>query len=220
MSTLIPSLSALVLVCAAFPTQLIRVASMTMTGASARQRALVEQWGMPVLAAGVAALAWYVAPLPDESLLPQWSLWLVIAVAVGAVGPAWEIGLGYAVALVRRRRVDRVALHGSAPQRTIAVVSVCIVAVAEEVIFRWIGIDLLTSQLGWPVWAAIAVTSIVYGLNHLFYGWPTVGQKMVTGAIYGTLYVVSGHAVLVPVIVHVVHNVVVLTIVPRLGGRV
>ena len=192
---------------------------MALAGAGATQRARMEQWGMPVLAGAMAALAWAVAPLPAANPMPQWSLWLAIAVVLGLAAPLWEIALGYGNALIRRQRVNRVALHGYAPSRFGAVASVCVVAACEELIFRRIGIDLLVSNLAWPVWAAIAITSVFYGLNHLYFGWLTVSQKILTGAVYGALYVISGHALLVPLVAHVVHNIVVLTIVPRWGGR-
>ena len=221
MSTLTPSLSALVLLAAAFPTQLVRVATMAGSGMSPATRRRVEQWGLPALAVVVAVLAWVVvAPLPPDDIVSDRPYWIGIAVVVGIVAPLWEIGIGYGRALLMRRSVTRVALHDRAPWPGIgAVLSVSVVALAEETVFRWLGTELLTGPLAWPLWTAVVVTSVVYGLNHLYYGWFTVAQKTVTGAAYAGLYLVAGHAVVVAAVAHLVHNLVVLLVVPRWGGR-
>lgn len=218
MSAHIPFLSALVLICAAFPTQLVRVAVTAGGGLTTAGRERLERWGLPVAAGAVALLAWWTAPLPGLGPLPASLVWPLIAAAAGLLAPLWEIGLGYAWAFARRRRVARVALHERASVHFGAMASVCLVAVAEELVFRRLGIELLAG-LDRPLWTVVALTSIVYGLNHLYFGWPTVAQKTLTGAAYAGLYIAGGHSLLVPVIAHVVHNLVVLGGARWLGGR-
>lgn len=218
MTAHIPFLSALVLICAAFPTQLVRVAATAGGGLSATGRARLELWGLPFAAGLIAALAWWAAPLPGLGPLPATALWPLIALAAGLLAPLWEIGLGYLWALARRRRVARVALHDKASAHLGAILSMSVVAVAEELVFRRLGVELL-GALAWPLWTIVALTSIVYGLNHLYFGWTTVAQKTLTGAVYAGLYLVGGRSLLVPVIAHVVHNAAILTGARWLGGR-
>jgi len=213
MSAPIPFLSALVLICVAFPTQLFRVAMMAVDVSKAGGR-LLSRVGLAVFCVAVAALAWYVAPV-EPQLLPDVSWWLLGAVAVGAVAPAWEIGLGYLIGWAGRRRPTGFSLHDRSPSGSVAVtLAAVVVAGAEEVIFRGIGLGLLTGPLGWAPVVAIALTSVVYGLNHLYFGWLTVAQKTVTGAVFGVLWLLSG-GLLVPIVAHVAQNLVVLTILPR-----
>jgi membrane protease YdiL (CAAX protease family) len=94
-----------------------------------------------------------------------------------------------------------------------------VIAVAEEVVFRGVGQHLLERVLLWPAVPAIALTAAVYGLNHLYFGNLTVLQKVSTGVLYGALYDLSGRAVLVPVIAHVLQNLVVLLVLPRWLSR-
>ncbi|QSB06865.1 CPBP family intramembrane glutamic endopeptidase [Natronoglycomyces albus] len=227
MSTPILSLSVLVLLCAAFPSQLFRFSGQ----AGSRQQAAgggrssavsVVGWQLvlPIGMLLIAGWAWYLAPLSGDLWMPSAGYWFALAVALGCVVIAVEIGVGALWAKAQRRPVKAVALHGRFADRSaVAVVAVALVAVAEEIIFRGIAIWLLAERLGWLVPAAIVLTAVVYGLNHTYYGWLTVTQKIVTGVFYGVLYVLSGYALLVVVLAHVVQNVAVLTILPRLGVR-
>jgi membrane protease YdiL (CAAX protease family) len=226
MSSRIHYLSSLVLLGSAFPAQLFRI-GLAMAGpgrpgrprASALRRALGQLW-LPGAFLLVAALVWYVAPSAGVLGLPAGWYWYAIAVAAGLVAPALEVATGALVAGLRRQRVGVIRLHerwagGSLP----AVAGAVLVALAEEVIFRGVGLHLLVRELGWPAVAAVALTAVVYGLNHLYFGGLTVLQKAVTGVLYGWLFLASGHSVLVPVIAHVLQNLLVLLVLPRLGGR-
>ncbi|GIG56446.1 hypothetical protein Lfu02_08180 [Longispora fulva] len=197
MTTPTLSLSLLVLVGAACPVQAFRYAG------PARLAAAVT---------GVAGLAWYVAPSTGVLARPHGWWWCLAAVAVGAGAIGVEVGV---VAALRRRRVARVALHGSASR---AVAAAVVTGLAEEVLFRGVAQHLL-GVLGLPAVAAIGAVAVAYGLNHLYFGWDTVAQKVATGLLFGGLYALSGGSVLVPVIAHVTQNVLVLTVLPRLGGR-
>jgi len=219
-------LSVFVLACTAFPSQLFRLTTAGSPGggvASGVTRAGVRRWVahavelVPAVSLSVvAALAWAVAPATGVAAVPDGWWWLAVAVAVGALAPGGEIALGVVAAKAQGARVDRIALHSRAPAASaVAVVGAALVAAAEEVLFRGIGQHLLDVVLGWPAVLAIGLTAVLYGLNHLYFGWLTVGQKVFTGAVFGSLYVLAGLSVLVPVVAHVVQNVVVLTILPR-----
>lgn len=219
-------LSVFVLICTAFPSQLFRL---TMAGAlgggaaSGVARAGVRRWVahavelVPAVSLSVvAALAWAVAPTTGVGAVPGGWWWLSVAVAVGALAPGAEIALGVLAAKAQRARVSRIALHRrTSAASAVAVVGAALVAVAEEVLFRGIGQHLLDVVLGWPAVLAIGLAAVLYGFNHLYFGWLTVGQKVLTGAVFGSLYVLAGQSVLVPVVAHVVQNVVVLVILPR-----
>lgn len=225
-------LSALVLVSSAFPAQAFRLTiSGVLTGAPSAQspprsgaRAALRQcWHHLGLAMGllaVAALVWYVAPASGVLMTPNGFHWLAAAAAVGCLAPAIEFGVGALAVLGRGQKVGRIGLHQlAATGSALAVVGAVGVAVAEEILFRGVGLHLLGQVLGWPIAAAVALTAVVYGLNHLYFGWVTVGQKIVTGVAFGALYELGGHSVLVPVVAHVAQNLVVLTVLPRLAAR-
>lgn len=223
MSTRTHSLSLLVVLSAAFPAQLFRVGlALTAQAASPRRRlwALLRPALLPAALLAVAVLVWYLAPSAGVTTGPSAWWWLAVAVAAGVAAPAWEIGAAAGVAWARGRRIGPVRMHERWPGGTAtALATAVVVAVAEEIIFRGVGITLLVHALGSPVVVAVALTAAVYALNHLYFGWLTVGQKLLTGGVFGALYVLSGESLLVPLLAHVLQNVVVLAVLPRWGVR-
>ena len=206
-------LSALVLLAAAFPSQLARIGMMLAGQPDTRRRprAVVVQLWLPVTLTLVAGLAWELSPVSGLATLPGHWWWYPLAVAVGLAAPWWEVGAAAAPALLRGRRVRRVRLTDRWPiGGGLVLVGALVAAVAEEVIFRGVGLHLLAGPLGWPVAVAVAVTAVVYGLNHLYFGLPAVAQKTLTGVAYGVLYVACGYSVWIPVLAHLTQNLVVL----------
>lgn len=221
MSSHTHSLSVLVLLCAAFPAQLFRVA-LAMVGGGRSSRPAAAWWSLALPGAFVlvAALLWYVAPATGLTRPPESWWWLLPAVAAGLAAPVLELAATYAAARVRGRRVSGVRLHqGWTARGGLALVGALVAGVAEEAIFRGVGLYLLVHPLAVPVVAAVAVTAVGYGLNHLYFGWSTVAQKTLTGVLYGVLFVVSGYSLLVPAVAHLVQNLVVLTVLPRWSAR-
>jgi membrane protease YdiL (CAAX protease family) len=223
MTTHTLSLSVLVLLCAAFPAQIFELANSTGRGGtgtsgSAPRRPGRAAAGPLVVAGALVAMAALVAALaPMRWALPpvDWR-WYAAAVAFGCLAPVLEWAVGAAPVAIRHRRLAGIGLHRLAGARSVwAVLAVVVVAAAEEVLFRGVGLHMLERVLGWPVAAALGVTSVVYGLNHLYFGALTIAQKTVTGVGFGLLYLLGGHNVLVPLVAHALQNVVVLTMLPR-----
>ncbi|MEV0397578.1 CPBP family intramembrane glutamic endopeptidase [Polymorphospora rubra] len=221
MSTPILSLSLLVLVSVAFPGQAFRL---LLTGAGgpprpgavpAAARRFPPEVGFAVALLAVAALAVAVTPAGLVVLTTGDPLWYAVAVVLGLAAPFLEYLLGAGVLLARRQRVGGIGVHervGLGPLRVLAALGI---AVAEEILFRSVALGLLLDPFGLLSPLAIGLTALVYGLNHLYYGWLTVAQKTLTGLWLGALFVLSGHSLLVPLIAHVVQNLVVLVLLPR-----
>ncbi len=206
MSTPTPFLSALVVLSSAFPTQVLPVGSVP-----ARVRLLFVAGAATVM----AGLAWYVAPATGVLRLPAIA-WYGDGILFGLGAPGIEVGLGALWARLRGSRVARIALHQQASVTALGVIAAVVTAIAEEVLFRGVGLHLLETVLHWPALAAVAMSALVYGLNHLWFGGLTVAQKVVSGLGFGALYDLSGHSLLVPLLAHVVQNLLVLLVLPRL----
>lgn len=227
MSTRTLCLSALVLLCAAFPAQAFRLSlsgALGRTGVPGREPRRVDGAvsGQLVFAAAllaVAGLAAGLAPMRWELSSPGGWRWYAIAIGFGCLAPGLEWAAGAAVLALRHRRLPGIAVHRLAGTGSAwAVLAALGVAAAEEVLFRGVGLHLLDRVLSWPAAAALAVTAIVYGLNHLYFGTATVAQKILTGVGFGLLYLLAGQNVLVPLVAHAVQNLVVLLVLPRLAG--
>lgn len=195
-------LSELVALSCAFPVHVARI------GPAPRR------WLVPGLVAVVAGLAWYVAPSSGVlGVAPP--VWYPVAVVVGLALPLLELGIGVLAARARRLPVAGFAVHGS----VVGLAAALVTAAGEEVAYRGVGLHLLETVLGWPALLAIGATAAAYGLGHLWFGWLTVAQKVATGLALGALFDLSGHAMVVPLLAHVVQNLVVLLVLPHWFGR-
>ncbi|GAA2575703.1 hypothetical protein GCM10010399_01520 [Dactylosporangium fulvum] len=224
MTTRTLCLSVLVLLCAAFPAQAFRLtlsgvlSGTGIPGWAPRRldRAVTGQLMFAAALIATAALVATLAPMRWEFSSPVDWRWYAAAVAFGCLAPVLEWAAGAALLAIRHRRLAGIALHRLVAGGSVWVVLASVgVAAAEEVLFRGVGLHLLDQVLGWPAAAALVVTAIVYGLNHLYFGAVTVAQKTITGVGFGLLYLLGGHNVLVPLVAHAVQNVVVLTVLPR-----
>ncbi|GGM78490.1 CPBP family intramembrane glutamic endopeptidase [Dactylosporangium sucinum] len=223
MTTRTLCLSLLVLLCASFPAQVFELANASgrgrpgAAGAAPRRpdRAMAGSLMLAVALVALAALAATVAPMRWTFPPVDW-LWYAAAVAFGFLTVPLEWAVGAAYVAVRYRRLAGIGLHRLVGATSASVVLAYVVAgAAEEVLFRGVGLHVLEGVLGWPVAAALAITSVVYGLNHLYFGAIAVAQKTFTGVGFGLLYLLGGHNVLVPLVAHAVQNLVVLTVLPR-----
>lgn len=93
---------------------------------------------------------------------------------------------------------------------------IVIIGTGEEIFYRLIWCSILRA-LGVPVWSALAISAAVYGLNHLALGPLSVMSKTVTGILYGSLYVFGG-TIWLPIITHVLQNLVLLTVMAKKNG--
>lgn len=85
-----------------------------------------------------------------------------------------------------------------------------LIALGEELIYRQAWFAILAGSFHLPVIVIILITSLFYGLNHFHMGINTVLAKFITGCVYGGLYALSGYSILVPVIAHVLQNLILM----------
>lgn len=92
-----------------------------------------------------------------------------------------------------------------------------LIAVGEELFYRAIWIGLLLS-LGVDTPVALLVSSAAYGFNHLSFGVSAVAAKTLTGVLYGAIYLAGDRSIVLPIVAHVLQNVLVLEIARRRHG--
>jgi membrane protease YdiL (CAAX protease family) len=86
-------------------------------------------------------------------------------------------------------------------------VLVVLIAAGEEVFFRLIWIEILLS-FSVPAPLALAISSVAYALNHLYSGAAAVFSKFASGLMYGALYLFGGQSIWLPIVTHVLQNLV------------
>jgi hypothetical protein len=84
---------------------------------------------------------------------------------------------------------------------------ITLIAVGEEIIYRQVWFALLDKTFNLPVMIIILLTSLIYGLNHFYFGFNSVLAKFISGSVYGVFYVISGYSIVVPIIIHVLQNI-------------
>jgi len=87
-----------------------------------------------------------------------------------------------------------------------------LIVVGEEIIYRQIWLGVLEDSLGLPVLSSLAISSVFYGLNHLYFGATSVLSKTLTGLLYGGLYVLGGRSIWLPIATHGLQNLALLTL--------
>lgn len=95
---------------------------------------------------------------------------------------------------------------------------IAIGAIGEEIIFRQTFFNIVYTVLGFNIYIVIILSSLVYAINHMYFGTNAVLQKFITGMIYSSLFVLSGYVLIVPVIVHFSQNMI-LYFLALIGSR-
>lgn len=85
-----------------------------------------------------------------------------------------------------------------------------LIAAGEEIIYRQVWFAILAGTFHLPVPIIILITSLFYGLNHFHMGLNSILAKFISGCVYGGLYVLSGYSIFVPVITHVLQNLILI----------
>lgn len=94
-----------------------------------------------------------------------------------------------------------------------------LIAVGEELVYRQIWLSSLIATFGLSAPVALLLSSIAYGLNHLYFGPVAVVTKSLMGLIYGGLFLYGGHNIWLPMIAHVLQNSLLLALTARANAE-
>jgi uncharacterized protein len=149
--------------------------------------------------------------------------WLLVLAAVAApAGLAAEMLIHAIVSRWRNGRWPRgIALDRSWSARRTAADHLLLAAIVlgEELFYRVIWIGILESSWGLPFAAALALSSLAYGLNHLAFGATTVVSKTAAGVLYGLLYRLGGGSIWLPFVAHELQNLLLFRLTAARSGR-
>ena len=204
------SLSVLLILATMSPSEMIRVATFLGDQRSqegARRNLRLRRLGMPVLYGGLAVLSAWLSPEYSVWGMPS-AWWIICAVTLGPLMVLVEIGVTCLWLFAHGERPTGVSLHSAWTDHPIPLaLSTAVVGSAEEVIFRGVWVGMLILVFDWPTLPAILLAAVAYGFNHWYFGLQVIGQKCVSGFVYGVIFVAGGYLVLVPLIVHALHNI-------------
>lgn len=83
-----------------------------------------------------------------------------------------------------------------------------LISICEEFIWRGFLITALTDYLRISTLNSILISSILFAINHYYFGIQAVSIKIVSGFIFGGLYIITP-SILFPIISHSVFNIIV-----------
>lgn len=112
---------------------------------------------------------------------------------------------------IRNRRFPSVrpaAIYSEPSVRPVSILSIVLAAAAEELVFRQIIIGGICTELGWGLLAGVIVSSTLYGMNHVYFGPFSVIQKCSSGLVYSMLFVAGGQRILLPILCHILQNII------------
>jgi membrane protease YdiL (CAAX protease family) len=207
MSTPTPYLDCLILASATYPSGFSHTLFTLRRGSPAEVSSpFLAVLVLPYLAIAVAVawlrpdlLSFHGAPLPLFALAAVLAP-LALGLEYGIHGLlAWRAGGRFPRAVTVQRFWGR----GLSPLDHLLLLAI---VVGEEILYRQVWLGALAGTLGLPVWLALAVSSLAYGLNHLAFGTASVFSKSVSGLVYGGVYLFGGQCVWLPVVTHGLQN--------------
>jgi len=160
---------------------------------------------------GVVIL-WYLTAVREERVV-QWrvpyagDIGFIIAGAVVLIGASYGLDTVFSIFDISRATNPAVEVGDGNPGYllTMVIVSILVVAPAEELLFR--GVVQSRLRESWGAWPAIILATTLFGLLHLF-GIRYIVSAAILGVLLGYLYERTDNIV-VPIIVHGVNNAVI-----------
>lgn len=144
-----------------------------------------------------------------EFKLPKDKIWYLIALVAVPITISIEILIGIIFVKLKGKKVKKISFwaKGEIANNKFIFITI-VVGLLEEIIFRKTWFSILLGGFSINIYVVLAITSIAYGLNHLFMGRIIIVQKIVAGIIYGSLYILSG-SLLIPILTHCIENFIV-----------
>jgi membrane protease YdiL (CAAX protease family) len=182
--------------------------------------ALPMIWGLVIVEIILLLLLWLYLRKGDRKSAIQLDKWSdlpfakTVLIAVALIGAGLAFNWAYSEYVVPDIKVQEelrklfAAIPSTMPNQILLFVAVAIIApLLEELLFRGLLQKSLSHKM--PVWAAIAISALVFGAMHMdFYAMPPL---VMMGAIFGVIYHLTG-SLRVTILLHVVNNAAALAL--------
>lgn len=168
---------------------------------------IVMEWGLVV-----GFVTWWLLDgrsLAELRLLPVAAGWQWLVIGFGLAGAALALWQMFRVLGDERElgnlRGQMQHLQGLTPvtpgERRIFDVTAVTAGVCEEILYRGVLLVVLTSVVG--IWAAVALSSLVFGLGHAYQGLGGIAKTSLVGLVLALLTVFTG-SLFIPMLLHAV----------------
>lgn len=182
--------------------------------------ALPMIWALVITEIFLLGLLWLYLRKGDRMAavhLDRWSkmpLILTVGIAAILIGAGLGFNWAYSEYVVPNIEVQAelrrlfAAIPDTVPNSVLLFVTIAVVApLLEEILFRGLLQNALSKRL--PVWAAIALSALIFGAMHMdFYAMPPL---VLMGAIFGVIYHLTG-SLRVTIVLHMINNAAALAL--------
>jgi membrane protease YdiL (CAAX protease family) len=182
--------------------------------------ALPMIWALVITEIFLLGLLWLYLRKGDRLstvYLDRWSkmsLILTVGIAAILIGAGLAFNWAYGEYIVPNIEVQAelrrlfAAIPDTLPNSILLFVTIAVVApLLEEILFRGLLQNSLSKRL--PVWAAIALSALIFGAMHMdFYAMPPL---VLMGAIFGVIYHLTG-SLRVTIVLHMINNAAALAL--------
>lgn len=182
--------------------------------------ALPMIWALVITEIFLLGLLWLYLRKGDRMAavhLDRWSkmpLILTVGIAAILIGAGLGFNWAYGEYVVPNIEVQAelrrlfAAIPDTVPNSILLFVTIAVVApLLEEILFRGLLQNALSKRL--PVWAAIALSALIFGAMHMdFYAMPPL---VLMGAIFGVIYHLTG-SLRVTIVLHMINNAAALAL--------
>lgn len=210
-----PCLKLLLLLCVvAFPSAYIYFAKPFINVRGSRllseNVATVLVYGVLILVAWLSGIDGVFAGVVVKRIAQGWISIMSAAACLAFINLVAEYLEASLPFLIRNRKLPSVrpaAIYSVPSLRLADILSILLAAAAEEMIFRQVVIGAICTGLGWNLWAGVAAGSLIYGMNHVYFGRFSVIQKFSSGLVYSVLFVASGSCIWPSILCHALQNI-------------
>ncbi|WP_198527700.1 CPBP family intramembrane glutamic endopeptidase [Ruminiclostridium josui] len=138
-------------------------------------------------------------------------IWYIMAIISAPVLIAIELAVGGIMLRLLKIKVKGISINANWSRISVfGCILTVLLAIIEELIYRQLWSTVIIDNLNWGIGAFVFISSVVYGLNHLYYGFTTFLQKTISGIIFAVIFLLSGGCILVPLIAHSLQNIIIL----------
>lgn len=135
----------------------------------------------------------------------------IVSIIAGFMCLAVEFYEGQLILYIKTKQfVKRIEVHKIYKDRgrIVDLLLIVIAAVLEELIFRQATVNIFMNVFRLNITIVIISSSVIYALNHIYFGVNSVVQKFLSGLILIALFYFSGYNILIPIIAHSSQNLI------------